>query len=64
MQEQKLAWFVGYLALGTYRNICKKPISASPTVSFSAKTFKTFVKKNLKAMTNKFTTLASIFMGF
>ena len=36
-------WFVGYLTLCANRNMLKKHISASPTVSFSASTFKTFV---------------------
>ena len=63
MQKQKLAWFVGYLALCINRNMYKKHISASPTVSFSARTFKTFVSY-LKVMINKFTISISIFMDF
>ena len=43
IHKQKLAWLVGYLDLYANRNMFKKHILASPTVSFSARTFKTFV---------------------
>ena len=36
IHKQKLAWFVGYLALCPNRNMFKKHISASPTINFSA----------------------------
>ena len=42
IQEQNLAWFVGYLALCINRNMSIKHISASPMVSFSARTLKRF----------------------
>ena len=48
-----------YLALCANRNVLKKHISASPTVSFT-RTLKTFVHY-LKAMINKFTSLISIY---
>ena len=62
IHKQKLAWFVGYLALCANRNMFKNHISASPTVSFSARTFKTFVNY-LKAMINKFTILGFLMRG-
>ena len=43
VNKQKLAWFVGYLDLCANRNMFKKHISTSFTVSFSAKTFNAFV---------------------
>ena len=61
MQEQKLAWFVGYIALCANRNMFKKHILASPTISFSARNFKTFVNY-LKAMINKFDILINIYL--
>ena len=63
IHKKKLTWFVGYLALCAYRNMFKKYISASPTVSFSARKFKTYVNY-LKAMINRFTILISIYLGF
>jgi len=57
INKQKLAWFVGYLALSN-RNMFKKHISTSFTVSFSAKTFVNY----LKAMINKFNILISIYL--
>ena len=41
IQEQNLAWFVGYLAL--YINIYKKPIKVSPMVRIRDIVFKTSI---------------------
>ena len=56
MQKQKLAWFVGYLALRAQRNKFKKSNSASLMVSSSATTIKTMVNYPFRS--------AYAFMGF